>query len=101
LFWRAAKTFGFANKGNSNWLYFSLPRSQNFWNLTTRLHFVLPRSENFGICQQKQLKLPVRAANPCWNLPAQKHFKLTKFANPEATQIDCIGRKRKCLTPPL
>jgi hypothetical protein len=37
-------------------MYFGLPRSQNFWNLT-RLHFVLPRNETFGICQQKPLKL--------------------------------------------
>jgi hypothetical protein len=51
------KTLGFANKSNSNWLYFGLPRSQKFRNLTTRLHFVLQRSENFGICEQKQLKL--------------------------------------------
>jgi hypothetical protein len=70
----AAKNSGICEQSNSNWLYFGLPRSQNFRNLTTRLHFVLPRSENFGICQQKQLKLTgfySAAAKTFWNLPTQ------------------------------
>jgi hypothetical protein len=42
LFCRAAKILEFANESNSNWLYFVLARSENFW-----------------ICQQRQLKLVV------------------------------------------
>jgi hypothetical protein len=93
LFNRAAKIFGivnestvfcsttqrrileFANKSNSNCLYFVQPRSEKFWNCEKKycilvshatkffgiankpLYFVQPRSEIFGIYQQKQNKL--------------------------------------------
>jgi hypothetical protein len=112
------KTLGFANKSNSNCLYFGLPRRQIFWNLdktafcsaaqpkfwnlstkTTQIDCILlPRIEFFWNLQQKQLKCEY-----FWNL----QLKLTAFCFAEqrkfrslptkATQVDCFGRQREFL----
>jgi hypothetical protein len=88
LFCRAAKTLQFANKSNSNWLYFGLPRSQNFWNLPTQGCILFCRAGKFfGICEPKQLKLTdlfwPRSEN-VWNLPTPKQLKLTALDERES-----------------